>query len=319
MYSVTVEQMRKELGLELLTPEINLEKRKITDCDVNRPALQLAGYFDYFDPTRLQIIGKVEHGYLSKMKVSERSKRIKRLMEYKDIPCIVICRKELEPFPCAIEYAIENQIPLLRSHLSASSFSAEVNRWLHKELAPRVSMHGVLVDIFGEGVLILGDSGIGKSETALELIKRGHRLVADDAVEIKKISEKMLIGSAPEVIRHFIEVRGIGIVDIKQIFGVGAVKKGKNIDMVIKLEPWDQSKQYDRLGIISEYTDILGIPVVTNSIPIRPGRNIAIICETAAINYRQKKMGYNAGEALNERVMMHLEKLKDQKDIESMD
>lgn len=317
MYSVTVEQMRKHLDLEVLTPEIDLKKQKITDCDVNRPALQLAGYFDDFDPTRLQVIGKVEHGYLSKMKEKERMKRVKALMSYEEIPCIVLCREELEPFPCAFECAKKNQIPILRSKLSASSFVAEVNRWLHMELAPRISMHGVLVDIFGEGVLIIGDSGIGKSETALELIKRGHRLVADDAVEIKKISEKMLVGSAPEVIRHFIEVRGIGIVDIKQIFGVGAVKKGKNIDMVINLEPWDQEKQYDRLGITNEYTDILGIKVVTNSIPIRPGRNVAIICETAAINYRQKKMGYNAGLALHDRVMEHLEKVKDQTEIES--
>ena len=194
--------------------------------------------------------------------------------------------------------------------MPTSSFSAEVNRWLHVELAPRLSMHGVLVDIFGEGVLITGESGIGKSETALELIKRGHRLVADDAVEIKKVSEKTLLGSAPEVIRHFIEVRGIGIVDIKQIFGVGAVKEAKNIDLIVRLEAWDQNKQYDRLGLSNEFTDIMGINVVTNSIPIRPGRNVAIICETAAINFRQKKMGYNAAEALNERVMNNLQKNK---------
>lgn len=310
MYFVTVEQMKEQLKLEVLTPEIELKHRKITECDVNRPALQLAGFFDYFDPTRLQIIGKVEHTYLEKMSEEERNKKIKRLMDYKEIPCIVLCRDELTVFPYMLECAKENNIPIFRTKMATSSFLAEANRWLHVELAPRLSMHGVLVDIFGEGVLITGESGIGKSETALELIKRGHRLVADDAVEIKKVSEKTLLGSAPEVIRHFIEVRGIGIVDIKQIFGVGAVKEAKNIDLIVRLEAWDQNKQYDRLGLSSEYTDIMGIKVVTNAIPIRPGRNVAIICETAAINFRQKKMGYNAAEALNNRVMNNLQKNK---------
>lgn len=309
MYFVTVEQMKNQLKLESLTPEIDLKERKITECDVNRPALQLAGFFDYFDPTRLQIIGKVEHTYLEKMDEEERNKRIKRLMSYTEIPCIVICRgDELSVFPYMLECARENNIPIFKTDLATSSFLAEANTRLHVELAPRLSMHGVLVDIFGEGVLITGESGIGKSETALELIKRGHRLVADDAVEIKKVSEKTLFGSAPEVIRHFIEVRGIGIVDIKQIFGVGAVKESKNIDLIIRLEAWDQNKQYDRLGLSNEYTDIMGIKVVTNAIPIRPGRNVAIICETAAINFRQKKMGYNAAEALNTRVMSNLQK-----------
>lgn len=310
MYFVTVEQMKEQLKLESLTPEIELKHRKITECDVNRPALQLAGFFDYFDPTRLQIIGKVEHTYLEKMSEEERNKKIKRLMDYTDIPCIVLCREEIEVFPYMLECAKANNIPIFKTNMPTSSFSAEVNKWLHVELAPRLSMHGVLVDIFGEGVLITGESGIGKSETALELIKRGHRLVADDAVEIKKVSEKTLLGSAPEVIRHFIEVRGIGIVDIKQIFGVGAVKEAKNIDLIIHLEAWDQNRQYDRLGLSNEFTDIMGINVATNAIPIRPGRNVAIICETAAINFRQKKMGYNAAEALNERVMNNLQKNK---------
>lgn len=308
MYFVTVEQMKKQFNLELITPEIEYKHRKITQCDVNRPALQLAGFFDYFDPTRLQIIGKVESTYLEKMTEEERDKKIERLMAYKDIPCIVICREEIQPFPSMIRCAEENNIPIFRTHMPTSSFLAEANRWLHVELAPRLSMHGVLVDIYGEGVLITGESGIGKSETALELIRRGHRLVADDAVEIKKVSEITLLGSAPEVIRHFIEVRGIGIVDIKQIFGVGSVKEAKNIDLIVRLEAWDQSKQYDRLGLTNEYTDIMGIKVVTNAIPIRPGRNVAIICETAAINFRQKKMGYNAAEALNNRVMNNLQK-----------
>ncbi|WP_069997294.1 HPr(Ser) kinase/phosphatase [Cellulosilyticum sp. I15G10I2] len=308
MYFVTVSQLKEQFKLELLTPDIDYKDRKITVCDVNRPALQLAGFFDYFDATRLQIIGKVEHTYLEKISEEERDKKIKRLMSYKEIPCIILCREEIEPFECMVACAKENGIPIFKTDLPTTSFLAEANRWLHVELAPRISMHGVLVDIYGEGVLITGESGIGKSETALELVRRGHRLVADDAVEIKQVSANTLLGCAPEVIRHFIEVRGIGIVDIKQIFGVGSVKEMKNIDLVIRLELWDQNKQYDRLGLINEYTDILGIKVVTNSIPIRPGRNIAIICETAAINFRQKKMGYNAAEALNDRVMSNLQK-----------
>lgn len=307
MYSVEVSKFIEHFKLMNLTPTVDYKDRKITLCDVNRPALQLAGFFDYFDATRLQIIGKVEYTYLEKMKPDERDRRIEKLMSYTEIPCIVICREEIEPFSKMLECAKKNNIPIFKCDWPTTSFLAEANRWLHVELAPRISMHGVLVDIYGEGVLITGESGIGKSETALELVRRGHRLVADDAVEIKKVSSNTLFGSAPEVIRHFIEVRGIGIVDVKQIFGVGAVKQTKNIDLVIKLELWDQDKQYDRLGLSNEYTDILGIKVVSHSIPVRPGRNIAIICETAAVNFRQKKMGYNAAEALNTRVMNNLQ------------
>lgn len=307
MYSVKVSKLVERFKLEPLTPNIEYDDRQITESDVNRPALQLAGFFDYFDPTRLQIIGKVEHTYMQQMDDVERLQCIQRLMSYKEIPCIVLCREEIDPFPEMIECAEKNGIPLFKTEEATTSFLAEVNRWLHVELAPRISMHGVLVDIYGEGVLITGESGIGKSETALELVRRGHRLVADDAVEIKRVSGTTLLGSAPEVIRHFIEVRGIGIVDIKQIFGVGSVKQMKNIDLVVKLELWDQKKQYDRLGLTNEYIDILGINVVSHSIPIRPGRNLAIICETAAVNFRQKKMGYNAAEALNERVMSNLQ------------
>lgn len=307
MYSVKVSELIEHFDLEPLTPNVPYDDRKITESDVNRPALQLAGFFDYFDPTRLQIVGKVEHTYLEKMTSEERQECIERLFSYEEIPCMVICRDEIVPFPETIECAEKHGIPVFKTHEATTSFLAEVNRWLHVELAPRISMHGVLVDIYGEGVLITGESGIGKSETALELVRRGHRLVADDAVEIKKVSGTTLLGSAPEVIRHFIEVRGIGIVDIKQIFGVGSVKEMKNIDLIIKLELWDQKKQYDRLGLSSEYTDILGINVVSHTIPIRPGRNTAIICETAAVNFRQKKMGYNAAEELNARVMNNLQ------------
>jgi HPr kinase/phosphorylase len=308
MYSVKISELASRFKLDCLTPCVEYGDRQIKDFNVNRPALQLAGFFDYFDPTRLQVIGKVEYSFLEKMSEEERAKSIEKLMSYKEIPCLVICREEVDPFPEMLKCARENQIPIFKTSEATTTFVAEVNRWLHVELAPRISMHGVLVDIYGEGVLITGESGIGKSEAALELIRRGHRLVADDAVEIKKVSGTTLLGSAPEIIRHFIEVRGIGIVDIKQIFGVGAVKEMKNIDLVIKLEMWDSKKQYDRLGLSSDYTDILGIQVVSHAIPVRPGRNIAIICETAAVNFRQKKMGYNAAEALNERVMNNIQK-----------
>ncbi len=307
VYSVKVSKLVEKFRLELLTKGVPYEDRYIKDLDVNRPALQLAGFFAYFDPCRLQVIGKVESSYLEEMPSQERQKRLRKLFSYKKIPCLVLCRVEIEPLPEIIECAIENKIPIFKSNLPTSEFLAEAIRWLYVELAPRTSMHGVLVDIYGEGVLITGESGIGKSETALELVRRGHRLVADDAVDIKRVSGTTLVGSAPEVLQYFIEVRGIGIVDIRQIFGIEAIKEDKAINLVIELEVWDKEKQYDRLGIEDEYIDILGINVVTHRIPIRPGRNIAIICETAAVNYRQKQTGYNAAEELNRRVMKNLQ------------
>lgn len=308
MYFVTVKQLFNYFELENLTPDISYENRKITECDVNRPALQLAGFFDYFDSTRLQIIGKVESTYLDKIgDQAEREHRIKRFMDYKEIPCIIICREEIQPDPYMLQCAKENGIPIFKSNLATSTLLAEINRWLHYELAQRVTRHGILIDIYGEGVLIMGESGIGKSETALELIRRGHRLVADDAVEIKKTSANCLLGTAPEITRYFIEVRGIGIVDVKQLYGVGAIKEKKKIDMVVKLEHYTPEKDKDRLGMDEEFTEILGLKLPTNTILIRPGRNIAILCEAAAINFRQKKMGYNAAEVLAERVKNSIE------------
>ncbi len=309
MYSVSVEELVERLELENLTPDVPYADRRITETDVNRPALQLAGFFDYFDDARLQIIGKVEDSFLAKMDVEERKKRFERLLGFTEIPCIILCRG-MDPYPELLKAANQSKVPVFLTEEGTSAVIAEANRWLHVKLAPRKSVHGVLVDIYGEGVLITGESGIGKSETALELIRRGHRLVADDVVEIKKVSAATLLGSSPEVIRHFIEMRGIGIVDIKQIFGVGAVKEIQNIDLIIHLENWDQKKEYDRLGLGNTYDEILGNQVVSHTIPIRPGRNTAIICETAAINYRQKKMGYNAAEELNKRVMDNLENNK---------
>lgn len=308
MYFVTVEELFNYLELENLVPDISYKGRKIIESDVNRPALQLAGFFNYFDPTRLQIIGKVESTYLKEIEdEDERRKRIKRFMDYEEIPCIIICREEVEADPYMLQCARENNIPIFKSDLPTSTILAEANRWLHEKLASRVTMHGILIDIYGEGVLIMGESGIGKSEAALELIRRGHRLIADDAVEVRKISAKRLLGTAPEVTRYFIEVRGIGIVDVKQLYGAGSIKEKKRIDLIVKLEHDTSDRSKDRLGLEDEFTEILGVELPTNTILVRPGRNIAILCEAAAVNFREKKMGYNAAEALAERVRKNIE------------
>ena len=308
MYFVTVEELFNYLELENLVPDISYKGRKIIESDVNRPALQLAGFFNYFDPTRLQIIGKVESTYLKEIEdEDERRKRIKRFMDYKEIPCIIICREEVEADPYMLQCARENNIPIFKSDLPTSTILAEANRWLHEKLASRVTMHGILIDIYGEGVLIMGESGIGKSEAALELIRRGYRLIADDAVEVRKISAKRLLGTAPEVTRYFIEVRGIGIVDVKQLYGAGSIKEKKRIDLIVKLEHDTSDRSKDRLGLEDEFTEILGVELPTNTILVRPGRNIAILCEAAAVNFREKKMGYNAAEALAERVRKNIE------------
>ena len=300
MYTVTLANMIKEFDLKLLTEKVAIEDKALCHPDINRPALQLAGFYDYFDADRLQIIGKVEYAYLEKMAADQRVDTLHRLFSSK-IPCLVISR-DMEPFPEMITLAEESDVPVLSSQDSTTDFMGEVIRWLKTQLAPRITMHGVLVDIYGEGVFIMGESGIGKSETALELIKRGHRFVADDAVEIKRVSHQTLVGSCPDLIKYFIELRGIGIIDVRQMFGVESLKATQSIDLIIKLEQWDQNKSYDRLGLHEEYMEILGNKVICHSIPIRPSRNLAIICESAAINHRQKKMGYNAAQALHERV-----------------
>ena len=273
---------------------------KITQPDINRPALQIAGYFEHFDATRLQIIGFVEYTYMESLTVKKKKEVYEKLLSC-DIPAVVFCR-ELVPDEIFKQTAIAHGVPLLMTAKSTSDFMAEIIRWLNVKLAPCITVHGVLVDVYGEGVLITGESGIGKSEAALELIKRGHRLVTDDVVEIRKVSDDTLIGSAPDVTKHFIELRGIGIVDVKTLFGVSSVKDTQSIDLVIKLEEWNKDKEYDRLGLEEEYTEYLGNKVVCHNIPIRPGRNLAIICESAAVNYRQKKMGYNAVQELYKRL-----------------
>ena len=304
MASVKLESIIEKMKLGNLTPDIDISKIKITQPDINRPALQLAGYFEHFEATRLQIIGFVEYSYIEGLPVARKKEIYERLLSC-EIPAIVFCR-ELKPDELFTEIAEAHKVPLLMTKKATSAFMAEIIRWLNVKLAPCISVHGVLVDVFGEGVLITGESGIGKSEAALELIKRGHRLVTDDAVEIRKVSDETLVGSAPDITKHFIELRGIGIIDVKTLFGVSSVKDTQNIDLVIRLEDWDKDKEYDRLGLEEEYTEYLGNKIVCHNIPIRPGRNLAVICESAAINHRQKKMGYNAAQELYRRVQESL-------------
>jgi len=299
MQTVSLNRIIEKMKLKNLTPEIDTSKIKISIPDINRPALQLAGYFEYFEAQRLQIIGFVEYTYMQSLATEQKEDVYNKLLSC-DIPAIIFSR-ELEPDELFLKTAIEKQIPILLTKKATSSIMAEIIRWLNVKLAPCIRIHGVLVDVFGEGVLIVGESGIGKSEAALELIKRGHRLVTDDAVEIRKVSDDTLIGSAPDVTKHFIELRGIGIVDIKTLFGVSSVKDTQSIDLVIHLEDWNKEKQYDRLGLEEEHTEYLGNKIVSHHIPVRPGRNVALICESAAVNHRQKKMGYNATQELYRR------------------
>ena len=309
MASVKLSKVIEKMKLDNLTPDIDIENIRVTQPDINRPALQMAGFFAHFDATRIQIIGFVEYTYMESMTEEQKEEVYTKLLSF-DIPAIVYCR-DLQPDEFFLKKATEHGVPVLSTKTSTSDFMAEIIRWLKVKLAPCISVHGVLVDVYGEGVLITGESGIGKSEAALELIKRGHRLVTDDVVEIRKVSDDTLIGSAPDITKHFIELRGIGIVDIKSLYGVSSVKDTQGIDLVIKLEDWDKDKEYDRLGLEEEYTEYLGNKVVCHNIPVRPGRNLSVICETAAINHRQKKMGYNAAQELYKRVQESLSKKRD--------
>ena len=306
MDSVSLKKVIEKMHLKNITPEIDLEDIKITQADINRPGMQLSGYFEHYEANRVQQIGFTEYSYMQQLSEERRHEIYGRLIT-SDIPCFIYCR-DLEPDEIFLQYARERKVPVFTVPKVTSQFSAELIRWLTERLAPCISIHGVLVDVYGEGVLITGESGIGKSEAALELIKRGHRLVSDDVVEIRKISEELLIGSAPDITRHLIELRGIGIVDVRSLFGVSSVKESQEIDLVIHLEEWDKDKDYDRLGMEEEYTEYLGNKVVCHSIPIRPGRSLAIICESAAVNYRQKKMGYNAAQELYKRVQENMAK-----------
>ncbi len=314
MASVSLKAIIERMKLDNLTPDLDISKIRITQPDINRPALQLAGYFEHFEATRLQIIGFVEYTYMEGLPEDRKKDIYKEFLSF-DIPAIVFCR-ELVPDPVFLKIAQEEKVPVLMTRKSTSAMMAEIIRWLNVKLAPCISIHGVLVDVYGEGVLITGESGIGKSEAALELIKRGHRLVSDDVVELRKVSDETLIGSAPDITKHFIELRGIGIIDVKTLFGVSSVRDTKNIDLVIKLEEWDKDKEYDRLGLEEEYTEYLGNKVVCHRIPIRPGRNLAVICESAAVNHRQKKMGYNAAQELYNRVQNSLQHKRDEDEDE---
>lgn len=301
VFSVTLDEMIEEFKLEKIWYSADMKGRKVVSSNVNRPGLEIIGFFEDFDKERIQIFGKVEYNYLRSLNSRQRLESFDKLFAT-GIPAVVITRQQ-EIFPELYVAARKHETPLFRTTESTSAFLAALIAYLNNVLAPRITRHGVLVEIYGEGVLILGESGIGKSETAIELVKRGHRLVADDAVEIKRVSAKSLVGSAPAVIRHFIELRGIGIVDVKRIFGMGAVKDTEKINMVVQLEEWDTQKVYDRLGMQNEYINILGLDVPSLKIPVRPGRNLAVILEVAAMNNRQKRMGYNAAKTLNDRLM----------------
>ncbi len=306
---VKLAKVIEKMHLENITPQIDVSEIWLHVPEVNRPALQLTGFYDQFDNDRIQIIGNVEYSYLKSLTEEERFERYNQLLS-SNIPCLVFCRS-LRPENKVLELAVKHQIPILLCDMATSTFMAEVIRCLKVQLAPCIVIHGVLVDVYGEGVLITGESGIGKSEAALELIKRGHRLVTDDAVEIRKVSDEELIGTAPGVTKYFIELRGIGIIDVKTLFGVESVKETQQIDMVIQLEDWKRDKEYDRLGLEEEYTEYLGNKVVCHALPIRPGRNLAVIVEAAAVNHRQKKMGYNAAKELYRRVQENLMKGED--------
>lgn len=307
--SVSLSKVVEKMNLKNLTPNVDMSQIRITVPDINRPALQLTGYFEHFASERVQIVGYVEYTYLMGLPMEQKLPIYEQFVSSK-IPCIIYTTKT-SPDQELLELSEKYGVPVFSTEKATSAFMAEIIRWLNVELAPCISIHGVLVDVYGEGVLIMGESGIGKSEAALELIKRGHRLVSDDVVEIRKVSDESLVGSAPDITRHFIELRGIGIIDVKTLFGVESVKNTQTIDMVIKLEEWDRDKEYDRLGLEEEYTEFLGNRVVCHSLPIRPGRNLAVIVESAAVNHRQKKMGYNAAQELYNRVQQSLAKRKE--------
>ncbi len=296
-----MEKVIKEFKLEsVYLPDLP-ENINISCTRVNRPGLQMVGFYDHYEQARVQIIGKVENLFLKSLPPEERRQRLEEF--YRSKPVGVIYTTSLEISDETVELAEKYGVPLLRTSKSSSDFMAALIAFLNVELGPRITRHGVLVEVYGEGILLLGDSGVGKSETAIELLKRGHRLIADDAVEIKRVSATTLVGRAPEIIRHYVELRGIGIVDVRRLFGMGAVKETEKIDLVINLEPWQDGKMYDRLGLDEETTDILGIKVPSIVLPVCPGRNLSVVIEVAAMNNRQKRMGYNTSVEFNKRLM----------------
>ena len=300
-YSIPLKKLVEEFRLEVAYAATDFDKVRLTVADLARPGLQLAGYMDHFEPMRLQVMGNVEISYLMKLSDFDRKLTLDKLFSYK-FPALLIARN-LTPAPECMEMAKKHNVTLLRTKEATSNIVSSIISYLNAQMASRITRHGVLMEVYGEGILLVGESGIGKSEAAVELLKRGHRLIADDAVEIKRVSSKTLVGSAPEIIRHYIELRGIGIVDVRRIFGMGAIKDTEKIDLILELEPWEDGKMYDRFGLDEQKTEILGIEIPAITIPVKPGRNLAIIIEIAAMNNRQKRMGYNTAEEFNKKLM----------------
>lgn len=297
-FAVSLKKLTERVSVEVVYTPKDLDKIRVEIAEVNRPGLFLTGYYEYFDNLRLQIMGLAEMNFLSGLSPEKRYEALDKLFGQRPPAVIVGRSEELEPFPEMLELARKHEVALLRSNETTCTLMGSLISVLNLELAPRITRHGVLVEVYGEGILILGDSGIGKSELAIELVKRGHRLVADDAVELRKVSNRQIMGTAPENIRHFIELRGIGIVNVARVFGVGAVKVSESLDLIVQLEAWEPTKNYQRTGLESEYYEILGVKIPSTNIPVSPGRNLAVVLETAAINNRQKKMGYNAAKEL---------------------
>ena len=304
-YSVPLTRLVEEFQLEIAFAATDYESIRVTVDDVSRPGLQLAGYFDHYEPMRLQVMGNVEMSYVDKLESRERAAIFDRLFSYK-FPALLIARN-FPPHQEILEMAKKHNITILRTEEATSAIVSTIIAYLKSELAPRVTRHGVLVEVYGEGILLIGDSGIGKSEAAVELLKRGHRLIADDAVEIKKVSANHLIGTAPALIRNYIELRGIGIINVAKLFGMGAIREQNEINLVVNIVPWNTQEAYDRLGLEDQYMEILGVKIPMYTIPITPGRNLAMILEVAAMNNRQKKMGYNAAVEFTEQINRHFD------------
>ena len=301
---VNLQKLIDEKGLKIEYTPDDPQKIMIGSTDVNRPGLALSGFFKHFDPKRIQVIGNAEAMFIKEMPEDVRRNRLTDFLKLNPVTVIVTHGNEVDPI--LLELAEYFEIPVCSTAENTSDFMASLISYLHVQLAPQITRHGVFVEVYGEGILITGDSGVGKSETAIELIKRGHRLIADDAVELRKVSDKTIVGQSPEIIRYYIELRGIGIVDVRRLFGMGSVKATEKVDMVINLEPWVNGKMYDRMGLETEYTDIMGIKIPTTTIPVHPGRNLAVVLEIAAMNNRQKKMGYNTAEEFNAKLLQSM-------------
>ena len=310
LYSVPLKRLVDNFELKVVFEASDYGSICLTVEDVSRPGLQLTGFLDHFEPKRLHILGNVELSYLRKLTDKQRAETFDRLFSYK-IPALLIAR-DIEPDPICLEMAQKHNITVLRTKEATSTITSDIITYLRRELAPRITRHGVLVEVYGEGILLIGESGIGKSEAAVELLKRGHRLIADDAVEIRKISGDVLVGTAPELIRNYIELRGIGIVNVAKLFGMGAVRSENEINLVVNIVPWNTQEVYDRLGLEDQYMELLGVKVPLNTIPITPGRNLAVILEVAAMNNRQRKMGYNPALEFTQNVDRHFERENEQ-------